>query len=215
MHKGKMITMSDLPIGPDTEAKDVLIQGALTEYEKGMAFLYQYLVELNGNIYLVEKILHFPLKLFLLEEVAERDILLSYFIYNAMYMSILSITRLVADDSSDVYTITTFQQNLLKLVKPEYEASYRERLRENRFSDPQIRRIRAKAKDFRNKRLAHLTHDFFREAYHETIKRTRIHFPAIQALLEKLNTCFSNLAFSREHTYPRPGVRIVALAPCG
>jgi len=210
-----MITMSDLPIGLDTEAKDVLIQGALTEYEKGMAFLYHYLVELNVNIYLVEQILHFPLKLFLLEEVAERDIFLSHCIDNAMYMSILSITRLVADDSSDVYTITTFQQNLLKLVKPEYEAAYRERLRENRFSDPQIRGIRDKAKDFRNKRLAHLTQDFFREAYDETIKRTRIHFPEIKALLEKLNSCFSNLAFSREHTYPRPGVRIVALAPCG
>ena len=49
-----------------------------------MAFLYHYLVELNVNIYLVEQILHFPLKLFLLEEVAERDIFLSHFIDNAM-----------------------------------------------------------------------------------------------------------------------------------
>jgi hypothetical protein len=81
-----------------------------------------------------------------------------------MYMSILSITRLVTDDTSDVFTIPTFQRNLLKNIRPEYQAAYKERLRDNRFSDPQIRSIRDKAKVFRNKRLAHLTQDFFRHA---------------------------------------------------
>ena len=193
------LPVSDLPIGADTEASIILNAGALTEYEQGMAFLYHFLVELNVNIYLVEQILRFPLKLFLIEEVAEKNIFLSHFIDNTMYMSILSITRLVADDTSDVFTIPTFQQNLLKNIRPEYQAAYKERLRDNRFSDPQIRSIRDRAKVFRNKRLAHLTQDFFREAYDDTIERTHIYFPEIKDLCEKLNQCFSNLGFGREY----------------
>lgn len=193
------ISKADLPIETNTVAGDILIEGDLIEYEQGMAFLYHFLVELNVNIYLVEQIFHFPLKLFLIEEVTEKDIFLSHFIDNAMYMSILSITRLVADDSNDVFTMTTFQQRLLKLIKPEYQAAYKKRLRDNRFSDTQIRSIRDKAKDFRNKRLAHLTQASFQEAYDQTIERTHIYFLEIKILCQKLNKCFNNLAFGREY----------------
>jgi hypothetical protein len=191
--------MLDLPIGPSTAAKDILKPGALTEYEQGMTFLYYELIELNVNIYLVDQILRFPLKLFLLEERAGKDIFLSQFIDNTMYISILSITRLVADDSPDVFTMNTFQNRLLQLVKPEYKAAYKERLRDNRFSDPEIRSIRNKAKDFRNKRLAHLTQDYFQQVYDKTIKIINIYFPDVKALCEKLNRSFSNLAFDAEY----------------
>lgn len=192
--------MQDISIDPNLEAKDILLnEAAVTEYEQSMAFFYHHLVELNVNIYLVEQILRFPLKLIQLEEAPEQNIFLSHFVDNAMYMSVLGITRLVADDRPDVFTITAFQQRLLKLVKPEYEAAYKECLRDNRFSDPQIRNIRDRAKEFRNTRVAHFGRDFFQGAYNSTIKRTQLFFPEVKALSEKLNQCFSNLGFGREY----------------
>ncbi len=194
------MTTQDLPIGPKLEAKDILLdEAAVTEYEQAMAFFYHHLVELNVNLYLVEQILRFPLKLIQREEAPGQNIFFHHFIDNAMYMSVLGITRLVADDRTDVFTITAFQQKLLKLVKPEYEAAYKERLRDNRFSDPQIRNIRERAREFRNTRVAHLGQDFFRGAYDSTIKRAELFFPEVKALCEKLNQCFSNLGFGTQY----------------
>jgi hypothetical protein len=119
----------DLPIEPNASAKDILAEEHLGRYQKSMAFLARELRKLYVNIYLIEKLVQFPLMLFT-EDIPDRAIFLSYFIDNAISKSILIITNLTANRTSkgkDIYSLTTFQLDMLSFVKPEYKAAFRAR----------------------------------------------------------------------------------------
>src|ERR1700693_1203405 len=127
--------MNDLPIGPELRPEDVLIENSLADYNHGISFIYMYLQKLNTNVYLVEKILNFP-RVFLCENadgLLQTDFFFRCFVENALEVSILTIMKLVQDNSGNVFKITEFQNKLLSSVNPQFQSAYRERLRANKF----------------------------------------------------------------------------------
>ncbi len=109
--------MPDLPISPEAIETDVIAPDHIEEYKNGMAFLYRELKNLHVNIYLIEKILQFPLKLFT-DDIPERAIFLSYFLDNAIDKCILIIANLIAirgRNSKDVYSLRTFQARIAEI----------------------------------------------------------------------------------------------------
>jgi hypothetical protein len=127
------VTMPDLPISPEAIETDIVAPEHVEEYKNGMAFLYRELKNFHVNIYLIEKILQFPLKLFT-DDIPDRAIFLSYFLDNAIDKCILIIANLIATrsrNSKDVYSLRTFQARVAELVKPEYKQAFDERIQEN------------------------------------------------------------------------------------
>ena len=177
---------------------------ALDLYEKGMAFFHSQLEEMNINLYLVEQIISFP-PILIEEWLPDNFYFLIKFVDNALNMSILTINKLINDDAKDLYTMTAFQQNIRKeLLKPEKRAYFEEILANNRRGKKQVRDIQRRVKEFRDKRLAHLTNDFFKQSFDKTMQQTRLDFLEIRDLSFYVNYMFFSYAFGRGYTLLPP-----------
>lgn len=194
------ISMPDLLIPPEAIETDIVASEHVEEYKNGMAFLYRELKNLHVNIYLIEKILQFPLKLFT-DDIPDRAIFLSYFLDNAIDKCILIIANLIATrgrNSKDIYSLQTFQMRIAELVEPEYKHAFEERIQENEL-DAQASDIYQRIKRLRDKQIVHLTTDYYDECYDDTIAKTRLYIKEIKALCEKLYAWFHNLSFGCEY----------------
>lgn len=197
--------MPDLSISPEAIETDIVAPEYIEEYKNGMAFLYRELKNLHVNIYFIEKVLQFPLKFFT-DDIPDRAIFLSYFLDNAIDKCILIITNLVATrnrNSRDVYSLRTFQVQIVELVKPEYKQAFEERIQENEL-DAQASDIYQRIKRLRDKQIVHLTKDYYDECYDDTIAKTHLYIKEIKALCEKLYTWFHNLSFGCEYVMLYP-----------
>ncbi|SRR6266536_2321922 len=100
--------MYNLLLKSDAHVKDVIPGEDLPEYQKRLAFIHRELLRLNINIYLLELILQFPTVFFYRDGLTYNTFFESY-IENALDMSVLIITRLTINDSSNPLTIERFQ----------------------------------------------------------------------------------------------------------
>ena len=197
--------MTDLRISPEAIETDILAPEHVEEYKNGMAFLYRELKNLHVNIYLIETILQFPLKLFT-DDIPDRAIFLSYFLDNAIDKCILIIANLIATrsrNSRDIYSLRTFQARLVELVKSEYKQTFEERMQENEL-DAHASDIYRRIKRLRDKQIVHLTKDYYAECYDDTLAKTHLYIKEIKALCEKLYVWFHNLSFGCEYVMLYP-----------
>jgi hypothetical protein len=154
------------------------------------------LPRLNTNIYLLEQILNFPL-VFLFDDGMTHSFFFETFVENALEASILIITKLTTDEGGDLFTFRRLQTNILRNIKPEYQAAFKQRKKENELTLRRVTSIQGKLKALRNKHIAHLTQVYFQETFDDTIiQEDRRHLLSeIKAVCEKLNVCFYNFAF--------------------
>src|SRR6266508_799201 len=172
-------------------AQAILIDGALTEYERGMEFFYRELVFLNADIFIVEQILGFPLSLFV---GPEKMIFLGRVVDNFLNSGLLTITKIATDNDPDLYTIRGFRNRIYQLVRPEYQADFRNLLRQSRFDQTTVD-ILGRARDLRNGRIAHATQALaFRIP-----EQDRIDFAELVHLRDALNAQLNVLSFNTEH----------------
>ena len=190
-----------VPIISEIPADEVMKdKEALAFYEKGMAFFYSEIKEMNTNLYLVEQIISFP-PIFIEEWLPNRFYFLLQFMNNAILMSILTIHKLISDNAEDVFTMTTFQQKIRKeLLKPEHRELFQNVLKDNRQGKKEINEIKSKASEIRNKRLAHLTNTYFQQSWDKTIQQTNLDFLEIRDLSYFVNYMFFSFAFGRGYT---------------
>jgi hypothetical protein len=111
--------VTDQPSELDKHAEDVLREGTLSEYKQGMDFFSAYLVELNTNFYIVERIFQFPFDL-LFHKSEGSTIFFAQVVRNALHVSVLTITKL-ATDQKQSFTLMKFKEKVGKLVKDEYK----------------------------------------------------------------------------------------------
>jgi hypothetical protein len=116
-----------------------------------MLFFRDQLLELHTNTYLLEQILFFPIKLF----VGPDAFFFRQVIINFFDMSVLIIVKLTKDQGPGVYTLESFKNKVRQSVKPEYQTSFQERLRTQRF-DQRTRALFEKAKRLRDQQIAHV-----------------------------------------------------------
>ncbi len=135
--------------------EDVLEAEFVDEYRQGMQFFYSSLVELHTNIFILEKVLAFPFRLF----AGPDQIFFRQVVINFYDISILTITRVAADQNGDLFTLPRFKNAVVQHIKDAHRGPLQERLRAVRF-DEATRELLAKAKAIRNQRIAHLTQQF-------------------------------------------------------
>ena len=129
------------------EVKAVLIKYALPEYERRIDFFYlEQLVPLNASIYIMERILQFPLVLF---TDPGDSIFFTIVLRNFFQAGLLTITRLATDTKDDLFTLLQFKNWVCEQVKPEYRTEFQRYLRRIRFGK-ETRAMLQKAKKNKN-----------------------------------------------------------------
>lgn len=195
--------MTELPLGLEP-AERVLIEGALAEYKQGLDFIHSCLVELNVNVFIVEHILKFPLDLFFGND-PNNNIFFGQVVNNALYMSVLSITKLIHDSNSDFFTLEQFRNKGYTLLKPEYKKAFATRLNETKVrSEKETSKLLEKMVNLRHNQIAHFKRSFVNESLDQTrvyesfdqiIEQARLLFSEVQVLCDKLTKSYMALFF--------------------
>ena len=216
----KRVFVTDQPLKLDKPPEDILKEGTLSEYEQGMNFFSAYLVELNTNLYIVERIFQFPFDL-LFPTSEGSTIFFGQVVRNALQMSVLCITKLVSDAGDGLYTLRQFKNKVVHMVKPEYQQAFRERLKVA-WDDSAVQDLLQRAKNLRNTRIAHFHQSFVQESFDSTMKQEHLLVSEAEALRDKLNDMFQALAFGvRYGTLPvsyeigRPDIEDVLIGYAG
>jgi hypothetical protein len=172
-------------------AQNVLVEGSLPEYERGMEFFYRELVFLNTDIFIIEQILQFPLSLF---AGPDNTIFFGRVVDNFLNSDLLIVTKIATDNGPDLYTIRGFRNRIFQLVRPEYQMVFRDLLRRSRF-DQITEDILGRARELRNGRIAHAT----QALAFQIPEKDRIDFAELVHLRDALNTQLDVLSFNTEH----------------
>jgi len=173
------------------DVESVLSEGALPEYEKGMEFFYFQLVHLNTTIYIVDKILEFPLGLFV---EPDKAIFFNMVIRNFFDAGLLVITRLATDQGDDLYTLTRFKNRVRELVRPDLVNLFDARLIKYRF-DKRTTGMLERARRLRNERVGHVKEDVVLGIS----EGTRLNFSELKSLRDALNSLLGALSFNVDH----------------
>jgi hypothetical protein len=174
------------------DQKEVLQDGAIEEYDKGMSFFFSELVDLNTIIYLAERIVEFPFDLFV-----SRDDQIFWSVVMASFhnSAVLTITRLATDQKNNVFTLPHFKNRVLELVKEDFKAPFQRQLRKTRF-DNKVSALLTKTKNLRHHRIGHTTRDFVTG----NIKVFRPNLSELKELRDALNSLLDALAFNVEYS---------------
>lgn len=172
-------------------AKEALVEHAVAEYEKGLGFFFSELVELNVNIYILERIAQFPFDLFV---AIDDTIFWDSVIRNFFNIGVLTVTRLATDSAGDLHTLVQFKNRAREWVKPEYKSSFDEYMRQTRF-DQATRELLERARHLRANRIAHVTRAWYsgeREVF-------QLSFVELKSLRDALNSLLNALSFNTEN----------------
>jgi hypothetical protein len=173
-------------------AKDVLEETRIKEYELGMNFFHSELVELNVILYLAEEIVHFPFDLFVYRD----NTLFFSTVMRSFYESaVLLITKVATDQKGDLFTLLQFKNKIRDWVKPELKKEFDAHLKNLRF-DAEVKNLLEKARGLRNHRIAHTTQEFISGGV--TLYRPDIY--ELKKLRDELNSLLDALSFNVEYS---------------
>jgi len=175
-------------------SEDVLEADFIDEYKRGMQFFYFHLVELHTNIFILEKVLAFPFRLF----AGPDQIFFRQVIINFYDISILTITRMAADQAGDLFTLHRFKNTIVQRIKDAYREPFQQRLKEVRF-DEETEKLLARAKDIRNQRIAHITQQFANNFFQRPPEQLGFNLGELKSLRDRLTALFQALAIDAGH----------------
>lgn len=185
----------ELPILPSDTPELLVREDKLGEYYRAIHIFHNRLTELHLNVYILEKLLDFPLHPFLGPDLFFfRQVLL-----NCYYASVLIATSLTTDEGDGIYTLLTLRDRLAsELLKPEYRAAFRSRLRVIRFTQ-RTSSLRERARRLRNQEIAHL---LVRETIisDSEIERQPFSLQDLQTLRDALRELFRALTFNATYS---------------
>jgi hypothetical protein len=173
-------------------AADVLVDSSLEEYQRLIDFFYlEQLVPLNASMFVMEKILQFPLHLLVNPE---DTVFIQLVLNNFFQACLLTVTRLATDTGKDLYTLRHFKNWVWENVKAEYKETFQATLRQVRF-DNATETILAKARQLRHGRIAHI-----KRAYAlGSLEQERLHFQELGKLRDEFNSLLDVLSFNVGH----------------
>lgn len=171
--------------------EDVLEAGFVDEYKRGMQFFSSHLVELHTNIFILEKVLVFPFRLF----AGPDQIFFRQVIINFYDVSILTITRVAADQAGDLFTLPRFKNTVVQHIKDAHREPFRKRMREVRF-DEETEELLARAKAIRNQRIAHITQQFASNFFQRPLEQLGFNLGELKSLRDRLTALLQALAIN-------------------
>jgi hypothetical protein len=179
--------MTDVSSFPQLSEK-ALKDDQVTAYQGQMNDLYLALVELNCNIYIIERILDFPYRLFD-DECVSDGLFFDLMVTNFLQASTLLITKVAKDERSGVISLPALKRRLPQMVKREYQKALNDLLNAIGF-DQKTQELLEKAKSIRDTRIAH----FDRKPTQDQLTLLEI-----KALRDELNSLLQALSFDAEY----------------
>jgi hypothetical protein len=174
----------------ELEPREVMNEEAISEYERGMDFLYLgQLVPLNASIYIIEQVLEFPFGLFVSPEDTTFLRLLVDNFYNA---GLLTITRLATDSGKDLYTLLQFKNWVAQQINDEFKEDFQKHLKRAKF-DKKTQEMLEKARGLRNTSVAHIKRDLVLG----NVEQDRLNLVELKALRDALNFLLEALSFNK------------------
>jgi len=171
--------------------ENVLEAGFVDEYNHGMQFFYSHLVELHTNIFILEKVLAFPFRLF----AGPDQIFFRQVIINFYDVSILTITRVAADQAGDLFTLPRFKNAIVQHIKDAHREPFLKRLKAARF-DEETEELLVRAKTIRNQRIAHITQQFTDDFFQRPLELLGFNLGELKTLRDRLTALFQALAIN-------------------
>jgi hypothetical protein len=133
--------------------EDVLDESILQEYKQKIELFYlEHLVPLNTNIYILEKLLHFPFELFI---DAHRSIFFPIIYQNTYQISLLIVSRLANDQDGDFLTLVQFKNWLTKNIRTAYQENFNAWIKKTRF-DNETKKLLKRTQELRHSYIAHI-----------------------------------------------------------
>ncbi len=166
---------------------EVLIESALSEYEKKGSFFFSELVTLNTSLHIVEKLIDFPFSIF---TIPSNNNFFNAIFDNFYLACILRITRLATDNKSDLETLLNFKNFVRRSVKNKYKSDFDKLLKSVKF-ETKIRESLEKTRELRNYRLAH--------SKDETVSFVTL--KEMQEITQTLNNLLDTLSFDTNHLF--------------
>src|SRR6266567_1802590 len=191
--------MPDQPASPRTD-REAIQEAYLKEYRSGIQFFHARMVDLHLNTYILEKLIAFPLRLFLGPDL----FFFRQVILNTFQASVLIITTLASDQGSDTYTLRRFHNKLFRQwLIPEAHPIFQEAFRAAGFSDD-IGDLLDRAQRMRDHTIAHvLEHEVHALFSETTTKQEWLALSDLLTLREALRRFFQALTVNATYSmYP-------------
>jgi len=169
------------------EAAEILKAEHLAKHSEEMRYFHDKLSILHHDVYFVQQIADFPFDLFIKPY---DDYFLRLVADNFIQMAILQITKLTTDSGGDARTLRQFKNFMDAAVKDEYLADYRKLMKKAKFN-PRIEKLIAKAKDLRDKHIAHSVGE----------RVDVLTFSEIKEITRELTNLYEVASFSTEYRY--------------
>jgi len=161
----------------------------LEEYERRMNLLWQELILLNSNLYVLEKLSKFPIHLF---TDPVRGNFLDIVAVSLSSMCAMSIWRLRLDKNRKSLTLERFKDDIREHVRSKYRQDFDTALENLKWDKRALERV----KRFRHKRMAHF--DSKCNLSPELRRTLWLSLPLLSKLCDTLNRLFEILCFGCE-----------------
>jgi len=172
----------------ELQPADVIQPSWLEEYERKMDPLWQELILLNSNLYVLEKLSKFPIHLF---TEPLRGQFLDIVAVNLSGMCAMSVWRLWLDPDTRSLTLRRFSEDVGKHLRSKYRQEFNTALADLKWDERALERV----EKFRNKRMAHF--DSKCNLSPEVRRTLRLVLPDLTKLRDTLNSLFEILCFDR------------------
>lgn len=178
--------------------KDVIDPIWLETYEQQREAILKQLIDLNYNVFLLEKISHFPFHLFLYATDSRHFWQRTT---NALIdSSILIIWKTALDKDRAALTLNSFKENILAhLVCEEAKNDLNTALQRVEF-DKQIANTKKKIEFARHNYVAHLNAKLTTDLDNPERQKLALSLPDLKELLETLRRLFDLLCFSQKYS---------------
>jgi len=181
------------PTAYDLSPDEVITAEFLDTYNRGMAHFFSELVELNVNLFILEKVLTFPFAMF---SSPHETIFFSAVARNFFRSSLLLVTKAATDRGGDFFTLVHFKTLVRQGVRDEFRAQVDHRLREAKF-DRRVLALLEKARNMRSESVAHAIEGVVLGQD----ERARLDFGELCELRDELNLLLDALSFNVGHMW--------------
>jgi hypothetical protein len=162
------------------------------EYKKLSVAMWDQLVYLRTSLYLLRKLVEFPLQQF----ASSDDRWFFTIVRRALYEGVvMGVTKLTTDQDDDALTINRCRNLVLTMLQPELVEKFRKQLKRARF-DKARNDLRRRARDLRNGRLAHLLLEAVRDGANISLD-----FADLEALVSEAENLYRPLMFGASVTF--------------
>jgi hypothetical protein len=176
-------------------SKEILEPSFFKSYEETLDVIWQELFKLNSYLFVLDKLLQFSTNTKNLFLGPDRQNFLTLVSISFTDSSLLIITKLTTDKKGEFLSILWFKNKIREWIKEKYLEDFNRLLRENKFSRT-VDKLKKKAKDIRDNRIAHIIVD-----KNLQLKESpdRISLEEISQITHEINKLFSSLCFNCEY----------------